>query len=262
MMRFAAALMALALAGCGRPSGAGGPPAVATSVAVTSGSTLIGAMHDAYEGKWFRTISFLQNNTRYTTTGAEEKSQWYEHLQAPSKLRIAFLPATLKSGIIQVDDRVATFDNARRVDIRRSVNPLLLLTSAVYTQSPAATMRALDSLDVNTGVFRADRWRGQNVYVVGAGQGDTTSSQMWVDRDRLLLVRFIQRERRGSRITVSDIRVEKYQEISGYPIATEFLIVRDGKPFWREAYANVRVNETLSPDLFDQTRWVNAPIAQ
>lgn len=259
-MRFTVLLAVAALAGCARLSAPKGPPPVETSVSVTSGATLISAMHDAYEGKWFRTISFMKNNTRYTTTGGEDKSQWYEHRQAPSRQRIAFLPAALKSGIIQLDDRVATFDNGRRVAATRSVNPLLLLTTSVYTQSPAATLRALDSLDVNTGVFRADRWKGQNVYVVGAGQGDSTSSQLWVDRERLLLVRFIQREKRGSRITVSDIRVEKYQDISGYPIATEFLILRDGKPFWREEYANVRVNETLSPDLFDQTRWVNAPI--
>ena len=49
-------------------------------------------MHDRYAGKFFKTLSFLQNNTAYTTTGQEQHSQWYEHMEVPGKLRIAFLP--------------------------------------------------------------------------------------------------------------------------------------------------------------------------
>src|SRR2546430_2788140 len=184
---------------------------VSSAVRVTSSAELIKAMHDRYDGKYLKTMSFLQNNTRYTTTGQELKSQWYDHIEIPGKLRIAFLPASQKSGLVQVGDRVASFDNGIRVDFRPSVNPLLLLTADVYVAPVATITRALDSLHVSSNIIRSDVWDGQPVYVVGPKAGDSTSTQMWVDSDNLRLVRFIQRQKAGDRTIVSDNRIQGYR---------------------------------------------------
>lgn len=254
---------AFASAACTTMPGATMEPAPARTAPapakVASTAALIKAMHGRYDGKYLKTMSFLQNNTAFTTTGEEQKSQWYEHLEVPGKLRIAFLPASQKSGLVHVDDRVASFDNGMRVDFRRSVNPLLLLTADVYAAPTAAILRGLDSLRVDTNLIRTDEWEGRPVYVVGAKAGDTTSTQMWVDRERLHLVRFIQRDRRGARTIVSDIRVRNYRQIDGYEIPTEFLVLRNGRPLWREQYADIRINPTLPPDVFDQALWRDIP---
>jgi hypothetical protein len=273
MMRTRVLLAALAVSGCsyfqssvtpdGAPSPSTSPPATrrpGSGITVTSGSGLIKAMHDRYAGKYLKTMSFLQNNTRYTTTGQEQKSQWYEHMEIPGKLRIAFLPASQRSGMVQVDDRVASFDNGIRVDFRPSVNPLLLLTADVYVAPVASVMRALDSLDVDEEIIRSDVWEGKPVYVVGATAGDSTSNQLWVDKDNLRLVRFIQRNRAGGRTIVSDTRVEGYKEIQGFDVPTTFLVIRNGRPFWREQYTDVRVNEEFPPGTFDQAKWYDIPI--
>jgi hypothetical protein len=266
-------LAALALSGCSyfqsgvTPDGAPSPSAKPSAsrkpgsgITVTSSSGLIKAMRDRYGGKYLKTLSFLQNNTRYTTTGQEQKSQWYEHMEIPGKLRIAFLPASQRSGLVQVDDRVASFDNGIRVDFRPSVNPLLLLTADVYVAPVPAIMRALDSLDVDGEIIRSDVWEGRPVYVVGAKAGDSTSNQLWVDKDDLRLVRFIQRNRSGERTIVSDIRVQGYKEIQGFDVPTTFLVIRNGRPFWREEYTDVRVNEEFPPGTFDQAKWYDIPI--
>jgi hypothetical protein len=217
-------------------------------------------MHDRYDGKYLKTMSFLQNNTAYTTSGQEQKSQWYEHIEIPGKLRIAFLPATQKSGLVQINDRVASFDNGIRVDFRPSVNPLLLLTADVYVAPVTTIMHGLDSLHVSADLIRDDTWEGHPVYVVGAKVGDSTSNQMWVDRDQLRLVRFIQTQKVGDRTTVSDIRVQGYKEIGGFDVPTEFLVIRNGRPVWREEYANVRINTDFPPGTFDQATWNDIPI--
>jgi hypothetical protein len=242
-----------------KPAPSKGEPAAAK---LTATPALIRAMHKRYDGKYLRTLTFLQNNTAYTTTGGEQKSQWYEHLQAPGKLRIAFLPATLKSGLVQVDDRVASFDNGIRIDFRRSVNPLLLLSVDVYTAPPATILKGLDSLGVDTNIFRTDEWEGRPVYVVGAKAGDTTSNQLWVDRERLHLLRFIQQDRRAERTIVSDVRVKSYREIEGYLVPTEILVLRNGRPAWREERTDIRVNVELPPEIFDQALWREIPPPQ
>ncbi|HMG71801.1 MAG TPA: hypothetical protein VK544_11855 [Gemmatimonadaceae bacterium] len=268
-------LAALAVSGCSyfqtstpavpepSPTAAPAKPAAsraASTVRATSSTELIKAMHDRYDGKYVKTMSFLQNNTAYPTTGAEQKSQWYEHIEIPGKLRIAFLPASQRSGLVQLDEKVASFDNGIRVDFRPSVNPLLLLTADVYVAPLATIMRGLDSLHVDGSLIRDATWEGEAVYVVGAKAGDTTSSQLWVDRDRLRLVRFIQSTKTGDRTMVSDIRVKNYKEIGGFDVPTEFLVIRNGRPFWREEYADVRINAEFPPGTFDQATWNDIPI--
>jgi hypothetical protein len=276
-MRSGILFMALAITGCSylkSGSTAETAPTPTTSTAakpsaskapgaglrLTSSAALLEAMHDRYDGKYLKTMSFLQNNTQYTSTGEEKKSQWYKHIEAPGKLRIAFLPATGKSGLVQVNDKVASFDDGIRVDFRRSINPLLLLTSDVYVAPVAMITGSLDSLHVDTNIMRNDEWEGEPVYVVGAKAGDTTSNQMWIDRDHLRLVRFIQSQKAGDRTMVSDTRVGAYKEIDGFDIPTEFLILRNGRPVWREQYADVRINGEFPAGTFDQARWNDIPI--
>jgi hypothetical protein len=120
------------------------------------------------------------------------------------------------------------------------VNPLLLLTADVYVAPVTAIMHGLDTLHVNADLIRDDTWEGQPVYVVGAKVGDSTSNQMWVDRDQLRLVRFIQTQTVGQRTTVSDIRVQGYKDIAS-DVPTEFPVIRNG------VQSGVRNTPTYAP---------------
>ncbi len=228
-------------------------------VEIASTAQLVAQMRERYDGKWYKTLTFLQNNTRYTTTGREEKSQWMEYLSVPGKLRIDFLPRNSGSGILFSNGRVYSFAGGRRVDTKRQIHPLILLTADVYVLPAAVSLRRLDSLGVNRGRFREDRWDGRRVYVVGAAAGDTVSNQLWVDAGRLLLVRWIESQGTGDRRVASDTRLEAYKDIGGHPVPTEFALYRAGKLVFREVYADVRVNVPLSPALFDPARWSTAP---
>jgi hypothetical protein len=244
-----------ASAGTPKPSQARAVPAGR----ISSTTGVVSAMRDRYNGKYFRTLTFLQNNTRYTSTGEEQKSQWYEHVEAPGKLRIAFLPSAQKSGLVQVGERVASFDNGMRIDFRPSVNPVLLLTIDAYSAPAASVLRSLDSLGVDTQIIRTDEWEGRPVYVIGAKAGDTTSNQVWIDAEHLRLARFIQRVGRGERAMLSEIRVRSYREIEGYQIPTEILTLRNGRPVWREQRTDIRINAELPPNVFDQALWHEIP---
>ena len=89
-------------------------------------------MHDRYAGRWYSTLRFEQSNTFYTSSGREEKSRWVENLSVPGKLRIDFQPLASKSGMLILNNRVTTFDNGRRQETRRSIQPILTLTADVY----------------------------------------------------------------------------------------------------------------------------------
>ncbi len=221
----------------------------------TSARDLINEMHDRYAGNWYRTLRFTQTNTFYTQSGGEQKSRWVQNLSVPGRLRIDFEPLSAKSGLLILNNRVTTFDNGRRVDSRRSIQAILTLTADVYAIPASITLRRLDSLRIDLDKLRTDKLDGKRVYVVGAEEGDMESNQIWIDADRLLLVRLIQAEKRGERTVVTDTKVGEYKDVDGFPIAHEFVSTRDGKPYFREEYEDVRVNAELPPGIFDPSRW-------
>lgn len=255
--RAAIALSSVALAACssGIIPSIDPEPEPPPGPAITSSRELVREMHDRYSGKWYRTLRFEQSNTFYTSSGREEKSRWVENLSVPGRLRIDFHPLESRSGLLILNNRVTTFDNGRRGATRRSIQPILTLTADIYAIPPAVTIRRLDSLRIDLDKFRADRLDRKRVYVIGADAGDLESSQVWIDAERMLLVRLIQGERRGERTVVTDTKVGAYRDIDGFPVAHEFMSMRDGRPYFREEYENVRVNEPIPAAVFDPTRW-------
>lgn len=254
--------MIVSVAACAKPPAPATAPAPveeAPSSKIASAMDLLTQMHDRYAGNWYRTLKFSQSNTFYTTSGGEQKSRWVENLSVPGRLRIDFEPLSAKSGLLILNNRVTTFDGGKRIDTRRSIQGILTLTADVYAIPAAVTARRLDSLAINLDKFREDKLDKKRVYVIGADdKDDLESSQVWVDADKLVLARLIQREKRGDRSIVTDTHVGRYKEIDGFPVAHEFVSLREGKPYFREEYENVRVNETLPAGIFDPTKWVSA----
>ena len=231
------------------------PVVVPEKTGITGSAKLIREMHDRYAGKWYKTLTFQQTNTFYTSGGKEEKSEWVQRLSVPGRLRIDFLPLSTKSGLLIQNNRVITFDNGRRVDSRRVIQPVLTLTGDVYAIPASTTLRRLDSLGVDLTKFHDEKREGKRVYVMGAEQGNLASNQIWVDADKLLLVRFIQRDKRADRTVTTDTRVGDYREVNGYSVAFEFTSYRDGKVFFKEQYSNLKVNEPIPADVFDPSKW-------
>lgn len=259
--RAAALLLVLSVAACATPPAPAPAPAPEEAplpLKIESATDLITQMHDKYAGNWYTTLRFSQANTFYTQSGGEQKSRWIQNLSVPGRLRIDFEPLSSKSGLLILNNRVTTFDNGKRIDTRRSIQAILTLTADVYAIPPAVTTRRLDSLAIKLDKFHEDKLDKKRVYVIGADKDDLESSQVWIDAEKLLLVRLIQREKRGDRSIVTDTRVGGYKDVGGFPVAHEFVSLRDGKPYFREQYENVRVNETLPAALFDPAKWVAA----
>ena len=258
-LRFAAAATGLALVVTSCSPRQAPPPAPTprpSGPTINDGRSLLSAMREKYGGRWFKTASILQNNTFYSARGTETKSDWRQRIAVPGKLRIDYLPATQRSGVLFDGSRVHVFDNGRAIDSRPGVNALLLLAADVYVQPTERTTQLLDSLGFNLATLRQGTWEGRPAYVVGAAAGDTTTSQFWIDTERLTVVRVIQRERQGTRSIVQDVRFGQYREFAGFPIATDVAQYRDGRLVFRERYADVKVDEPIADATFDPTKWV------
>ena len=242
--------------GCGgRRSTPPAPAAVPAAPVIKDGQSLVAAMRQKYGTQWFKTLAFTQNNTLYSQRGGQTTSQWRQQISVPGKLRIDYLPLTQRSGVLFDGSRVHTFDNGRAIDAQPGVNAALLVSADLYVLPLERSTKLLDSLGFDLTKLRRDTWEGQPAFVVGAAAGDSTTSQFWIDSDRLAALRMVQKERRGTRDIVTDIRFGKFAEFGGIPIATEVLQYRDGRLVFREQRVDIRVNDPIPDATFDAGKW-------
>jgi len=249
--------------GCNRPPPAPATPAprptppvtrTPTPAAITGTSSLVQAIHDRYSGKWYRTVTFVQKTTLRLASGSEVKQTWYEAAELPGKLRIDTDRAT-KGGVLYVGDSAFTFANGKLVRADTGRNELLVLGFDVYTQPAARSQTILRRAGFDLTKFHEATWRGKPVYVVGALAGDTISKQFWIERDRLLFVRLIERTPQGR----SDVRFNEYEPAGGGWIAMEVEQWVNGRRRLYEQYTDVHTDATVSPALFDPRQWATAP---
>ena len=228
------ALLALAGPGPTRPV----PPA--------NGRELLAAMHDRYAGKWYRTLTFVQT----TTKGDGTAETWYEAASIPGKLRIDFGPDTARVALLFVGDSIYQFVNRQQKAAQPFVHPLMVLGFDVYAQPVERTIGQLTSLGFDLDRIRTDTWQGHPVYVVGAAAGDSGSTQFWVDQDRLLFVRMLQRTKRDS-TKIAETQFNDYRKLGGGWVSAEVRFTVGGKVAQLEQYHDIKGDPALPADLWD-----------
>jgi outer membrane lipoprotein-sorting protein len=223
---------------------------------ITNGEQLVAAMHKKYDGKWYKTLTFVQKNTAFKPDGSTENSIWYEAMSSPGKLRVDFDPLAGGEGIMFADGQQHTFKEGKLANSRPFLHPLMVLGFDVYTQQVDRTIGQLKELKFDLSQLREDTWNGQPVYVVGAPQGDLKTAQFWVDKKNLLFVRMLQTVGRN-KDHVQETQFNKYEKAKGGGwVSAEVLFLVDGKKNWLEEYSDIQVNPTLAADLFDTGKWM------
>ena len=117
----------------------------------------------------------------------------------------------------------------------------------VYCQEPAETIRALERAGFDLSRLHRTEWNGRPVYIVGADEGDEATSQFWIDAERLLCLRIIDRRPSG---TVIDIQFTEYEPFAGAWLCTELIFYRNGVMLIYERDLEHSIPESIDPETF------------
>ena len=229
-------------------------PAFASKI--TSGEQLVEAMHKKYQGKWYKTLTFVQKNTEYKPDGTVENSVWYEAMSAPGNLRIDFDPLEKGDGLMFTGGAQHNFKDGKLAGSRPTIHPLMVLAFDVYMQPVEKTVAQLKELKMDLSVLREDTWQNRAVYVVGAKAGDLKSPQFWIDKKNLYFVRMIQPTGKNKERT-AETQFNKYEKTKGGGwIAPEVVFMVDGKRTFLEEYTDIQTGIALDAKLFDTNDWM------
>jgi outer membrane lipoprotein-sorting protein len=215
-----------------------------------TGQDVLRAMHDKYAAAWYPTVTFVQNVVY--TDGRPAQDMW-EALKIPGKLRIDVGPIDAPPRtVIYKDETRAVFDKGKLASRTHAPNLLLVLGFDVYGQPPDKTAAIVAGEGFDLSKVREDTWEGKPAWVVGAAPGDATSNQFWIEKERLLFLRVVQKTKAGD---LSDIRFTKYEPLGRGWIGTVVVFLTNGKESFREVYRDWRINPAVTDALFDTETW-------
>ena len=239
-------MVGFVLAGC---QSAPPPPPV-----IDNPEGLIEAMRVRYDGKWYPSLTFLQNTVRHKPDGATDTSLWYEARYLPGNLRIDFGDTKAGNGGLCRDDSVFTLSAGKMNQKTARVHPLLLLGFDVYFLPPAETAQKLRDAGFDLSVMREAFWQDRPTYVGGAEKGDSTSAQFWIDKENLYFVRMIEPVGGG----VSEVLFDNYERLGDAWISPVVKMNFNGKLNVEELYYDIKIGQSFDPTLFDENRWLSS----
>lgn len=221
---------------------------------ITTPRDLLEAMRARYDGKWYRTLTFVQYNTEHNPDGTVAHSVWREWLAAPGRLRIEFQPADSGSGMLFAADSQFVFTRDSISMSRPFIHPLLVLGFDVYAQPVERTLAALTRRRFDLSVLSEATWEGRPVWVVGAKTGDLHTRQFWVDKERLVFVRMLGPAGQDTTRT-ADTRFNKYAPLAGGWVSPEVEFLVDGQRRFLEEYRDIQANGAIPDALWDARQW-------
>ena len=223
---------------------------------IKTGEELVSAMHKKYDGKWYKTLTFVQKTIDHKPDGTSETSIWYEAMSVPGKLRIDFDPLKTGGGILFADGKVFSFRDGKLAGSRPFLHPLLVLGFDVYAQPVEKTMEQLKGLNIDMKVIHTEKWQGRDTYVVGAPAGDLGSPQFWIDKKELYFVRLFELTGKDKK-SVHETQFNKYVKAKGGGwVSTEVQFFADGRPTTTEVYEDVQTGVPLDGGLWDPEKWL------
>lgn len=225
-----------------------------TTVDVQSGRDVLAAMHAEHSDSWYDSMTFVQTTVQHRPDGGMDTTLWYEAMELPGRLRIDIGQPNSGNSWIFRNDSIYVFAGGNVVNAGPTLHPLLLLGFDVYHQELEATASRLDTLGFDLDLVHTAEWQGRPAWVVGAAEGDLDANQFWIDQERRVFVRLIQKQ--GP--LTQEILFNEYEPLADGWIAPEVLFHVDSTLTLEEYYSDMRADVVLSNGFFDPATAMSA----
>lgn len=218
-----------------------------TALHAQTGEQTLEKMYRTYAGNWCNTLTFVQRTENYQNDSLTKISTWYETIAYPGQFRIDFGDPAKGNATLFLGDSVFTFRKGALLRKDYRVNDLIFLLGGLYFH-PLKKVKSLFKefgFDLSKGY--ESTWKGKAVYVIGATPGDEKSNQLWIEKERLVLLRMIKYEngQKEEGIFEDHIRTGK-----GWT-ETKIAFYLDDKLFQLEYYNDVKANVPITDGHFD-----------
>lgn len=211
------------------------------------GEAIFKKMYNTYHGKWFKTFTFNQTTEIYRNDSLVRTQTWYEYVHYPDRFRIDFGVRDSGNAVIFKGDSAYRIRKGNLVSVTKDANDLTFLLGGLYFYPYNKVIEKLKSLGYDLTKVHEDVLKGTPVYVIGADKGDEKSSQLWIDKKRLILLRFITYSKNGK----EEGFFENHIKLNGGWSETKCTFYFGGKLAQIEKYHDCKANVPIDPKTFE-----------
>jgi hypothetical protein len=213
-------------------------------------------MYDRYAGKWYHTFTFVQTTESYKNDSLTKTSTWYEAIMFPEKFRIDFGDIKNGDAVIFANDSAYNFRKGSLKSTTADNNDLTFLLGGMYFYSFDKSLSEIKSLHYDLTKFHEDTWKSKPVYVIGANTNDEKVNQLWIDKEKLLVVRFIKFDDNRKEEGVLEDQINLgggWSETKATFYINDHLIQKE---YYHECKANVEIDPRIfQPSEFGKIHW-------
>lgn len=219
-----------------------------SSATPKTGADVLGRLYKKYKQGPCKAYTFSQKNTHYRNDSVIGQSEWYESIEFPDKFRINFGDTAQGNFVVFKNDSSYNYRNFQLKKSSYNSNTLLLLLGGMYYREFNDVISRLEKEQYNTKIVSTQKWRKEEVDVIGALAGDTLSNQIWVSKKQNRVVRIIEK---WDESRTMDMTFDAYQKhCKGY-VETKVTFKSNGKVEQVEEYYNIKTVGVFPDEVFN-----------
>lgn len=217
------------------------------SVVNNDSKDVIKKMYDRYGGKWFSTFTFVQTTENYRNDSLIKTSTWYEAVMYPDNFRIDFGDIKDGNAVIFKKDSAYSFHDGSLKKVSSNTDNLTFLLGGMYFFPYDSIISKLTKSGYNLNHFYEDKIDEKPVYVIGADNKEDKSNQIWIDKEKLLVVKFIKFEDGHKEEGI----FEDHKQFGNGWSETKCRFYVDDKLLQKETYHDCKAGGYLDPKVFE-----------
>ena len=212
-----------------------------------TGEKILKEMQTRYSGNWYNNFTFTQTTENFRNDSLVKTSTWYEAIVFPDNFRISF--GELKDGnaMIQKHDSAFNFRKGKLIRKGPRGEDLTFLLGGMYFV-PFDTVRtrmAKEGYDISKA--HKSEFRGRKMYVIGSDRDDEKLNQLWIDKERLIVMRFVKYDGKNKEEAIFGDHKQFGKAWS--ETSCDFFV--NDKLIQREKYNACKANSNVDIRLFD-----------
>jgi hypothetical protein len=212
-----------------------------------TGEKVLAKMHKRYTGKWYKNFTFTQTTQMFKNDSLTKTTTWYETIVFPDYFRITIGEPNDGNAVIYKKDSSYNFRKGKLVQkgLRNEDIPFLLGGMYFIPFDSVKSKMKTEGYDITKA--HESVWEGKKVYVIGSETDDEKTSQLWIDKEKLVVVRFV----KYLPTMKQDARMSGHQKFGKAWSETEVVFYLNDKLYQKEKYYNCKVNTEVDMGLFD-----------
>jgi len=213
----------------------------------TTSVDVIKKMYNRYNGKWHKTLTFTQTTGRYRNDSLIKSDTWFERIAYPDRLRIDIGGENSGNSMMYKGDSLYIFRSNKLVRTVKDENELIFFLGGMHFKPYEQVVSHFADLHIDLAKGFETTWHGKPVYVLGANGEDEKVNQLWVDKEKLVPVRYFKFEPTGK----VEMTFEDHIKLNNAWSETNCKFFVNGKLIQTESYKDVKADLPIGDSVFD-----------